>query len=138
MKTITVREFYDRIMAAVEDGTLPSVDMVNLHCGLPTCKYRQVDETGKVHKCVAGLLIDDDCYDPQMEHWTASCVWDGDRATYNVTNVEGKDRWWIRKLQKIHDKQFGMQEDGSFCAWNKEKFIADINAIEDFREFAKS
>ncbi len=76
MKTITKRAYYDLILAAVEDGTLPSVnyDLTKASWnGSPQCCYRHPDDPSK--RCVAGLLIPDESYSPAMENKNCSRVW---------------------------------------------------------------
>lgn len=130
MKTITRKEYYDKIMAAVESGVLPSVDFENkMWDKVPICKYRHGTSC-----CVAGLLIEDCNYTPEMEGRTIIAV--ADRWPEAITKVEGMSIWDLREIQQMHDMQFRLDDNGKPGQWNKQKFIDDINNSMWFKEFA--
>lgn len=119
----TLQQYYDRIIEAVQDGTLPSFDEEH------NCMYRHKDvQTGKQHQCVAGLLLHHD--DHVVEGSPVSN--EVHSALFLQRLPEGLNIRQLQSLQSIHDSYARNYVDPTIKWKKKNEFINRVN------EFFKS
>ncbi len=107
--------FMEQIRLAAVDGTLPSVKVTN---GVTECRYRHTDEDGKKHRCLAGLLLDEDDVVPEggaITNWALEHVFSPHCQRLGIT------AYGLRDLQAIHDRW--ARDVGG---WNAEAFIREV------------
>lgn len=112
-KRLTPQEYYDRIVAATRDGTMPSF---NIHHR--SCNYRYIDAVGKQHHCIAGLLLEKDDEPRELAYVETL-------QNFELFNKRLPERFVISiltKLQKIHDYH-AMDPTG----WKPVPFLEQIN-----------
>lgn len=106
---MTKQEYLDLLFQTSADGGFPSMRTEPAHP--ESCAYRGKD--GK--KCVAGLLIPDEKYDPIMEGATV----DDTIISLAIELPEGMTILDVRQCQVCHD---WMAND----PWKHEKFVNDL------------
>lgn len=119
---MTQSEFLNKIVEACRSGVLPGWDATERKC-----KYRVGNEAGS--RCVAGLLIPDEVYTPDLDEGSdqsavAVAMKLAERHGFHLSSqVEGVTAGAINGFQYVHDNLVC-----SFDGWNAAKFIRSLRA----------
>jgi len=105
---MTRQEYFDLCKKSAVDGTFPSI--LN---NVEGCVYRGPE--GK--RCIVGLLIPEDKYDPGIEESTLRTILDAGR----IEMPEGLVLRDLESLQILHDR-YAVDDTG----WKSEAFINDL------------
>jgi hypothetical protein len=131
---MTRREYYDLLVRTSLEGGFPSVDLTQIGPGNNGCSYRTPD--GK--RCAVGVLIPDWRYGPGMEGKLA-----GDLINeFSLEDIipDGMDVGQLHQVQNVHDTLAYEVDDTTNRyvprKWDHGRFVADLNELHFFREFA--
>lgn len=115
---MTKREYFDLLLKTNNEGGFPSTDGAY-------CMYR--NPHGR--KCVYGLLIPDNEYDPR---WEGKSVKGLNAAGFKIYFVDGLTIHDLADIQKVHDYLC----HPSFKTWEADMFEHKIRALPCFKEFS--
>ncbi len=110
---MTKREYYDLLVQSARDGTFPSIRD-------GSCLYRGPG----TKKCAVGLLIPDELYDREMEHYL---VTDFPDTLISRILPEGLSLSDLSRIQALHDEFYN-------STWNARKFVENLNQLSCFQD----
>lgn len=124
---MTPQEIFDTVVTTLLKQGTRSVDKNKSYYGNPPCVYR--NDQG--HKCAAGILIPDDCYDEEMEGNSFKHLLLMEKYNFPEYLYSNKDL--INELQFVHDMNSSWDEKNktfSKLGWGYLKDIAVYFELE--------